>query len=189
MVVFSLHTTKKLLDRVKQLAVPPVVEPTTALGNWHGAAVFWRLQVALLVNERTLFPVLMPLAPAATLMARLPNALQQTLEAHGAPADFIEAEVAAMADGRYAKTASRGVIGMMNEFSYLAAVYRGNRALRDLVTLSLRLSETPCGPLYQRHVSPDRELDAAVVEWSVKRDRLIAKNMGQIQIHGPEDSD
>jgi hypothetical protein len=30
----------------------------------------------------------------------------------------------------------------------------------DLVVLSLRLAETRCGPLYGRHVSPDRELAA-----------------------------
>lgn len=30
-------------------------------------ALFWKPQVALLVNEPTLLPVLMPLAPAATL--------------------------------------------------------------------------------------------------------------------------
>jgi Domain of unknown function (DUF6933) len=165
-VVFSLHATKKLLDRVKQPAMPPVVEPTTALGNWYGTALFWKPQVALLVNERTLFPVLMPLSPAGTLIARFPNALQQTLKAHGTRADFIEAELAAMADGRYAKTASRSVIGIMNEFSYLAAVYRDHRELTDLLALSLLLSETPCGPLYKRHGSPDRELDAAVAEWS-----------------------
>ena len=71
-----------------------------------------------------------------------------------------------MVDGRYAKTASRSVVGIMNEFSYLAGVYRDSRGLTDLVTLALRLSETPCGPLYQRHVSPVRELDAAVTVWS-----------------------
>ena len=32
----------------------------------------------------------------------------------------------------------------------------------DLLSLSLRLAETPCGPLYKRHISPDRELAAIV---------------------------
>jgi hypothetical protein len=35
-------------------------------------ALFWKPQVVLLVNEKTLLPVLMPLAPARNLMARFP---------------------------------------------------------------------------------------------------------------------
>ena len=164
--MFSLHATKKLLDRVKAPVMPPVSEPTTALGNWYGTVLFWKPQVALLVNEQTLYPVMMPLAPATTLMARFPDALRQSLEVGGVPAGFIEAEIAGMVDGRYAKTANRSVIGIMNEFSFLATGYRDHRRLTDLVALGLLLSETPCGPLYQRHVSPDRELDAAVAAWS-----------------------
>jgi hypothetical protein len=163
--VFSLHATKKLLDRVKQPILPPVSEPTTVLGNWYGTVRFWKPQVALLVNERTLFPVLMPLAPAATLMERFSDGLRHTLEAHGVAADFIESEIGAMVEGQYAKTASRSVLGIMNEFGYLADWLRDHRGCTDLVTLALRLSETPCGPLYQRHGSPDRELDAAVAVW------------------------
>ncbi len=72
----------------------------------------------LLVDERTLFPVLMPLAPAATLMVRFAEALQRTLQARGVAADFIESEIAAMAEGRYAKTANRSVVGIMNEFRH-----------------------------------------------------------------------
>jgi len=103
--------------------MPPVEEPTTALGNWYGTALFWRPLVALLVNEQTLYPVLMPLAPAATLMGRFPGALRPTLGAHGVAEEFIEAETAEMMDGRYMKTANRSVLGIMNEFSYLAEAY------------------------------------------------------------------
>ena len=163
--MYSILATKKLLDRVKQPVMPPVSEPTTALGNWYATAVFWRLQAALLVNERTLFPVLMPLAPAATLMERFPVSLQQTLEARRVPSEFIESEIAAMADGRYARTASRNVLGSMNEFVYLANNYREHRGVSDMTVLSLILSETPCGPLYERSGYPDRELDALVSKW------------------------
>jgi hypothetical protein len=62
---FTIHATKKLLDRVKQPIAEPV-EPATELGNWYATALFWKSQVALLVNERTLLPVFMPLEPATT---------------------------------------------------------------------------------------------------------------------------
>jgi len=57
-------------------AAPP--EPTTYLGNWYVTALFWKPQVALLVNERTLLPVLMPLAPAAELAQPVPEHLRQS---------------------------------------------------------------------------------------------------------------
>lgn len=167
--MFSLHATKKLLERVKAPVEPVVSEPTTALGNWYGTVLFWRPQVALLVNEETLYPVLMPLAPAATLMERFPDALGQTLGAHGVDGEFINAETAEMNEGRYAKTASRSLLGIMNEFSYLAEAHRASSGEVNLVSLALRLSETPCGPLYKRLGSPDRELDAAVAAWFERR--------------------
>lgn len=107
----------------------------------------------------------MSLAPAITLMERFPGSLQETLEARKVAPDFIEVEIAAMADGRYARTASRSVLGSMNEFVYLAKSYREHRGVSDLMVLSLTLSETPCGPLYERHGSPDPELDALVSTW------------------------
>jgi hypothetical protein len=52
------------------------------LGPWYATALFWRPQVALLVNESTLLPVLMPLAPAATLPARAGGHIAEVLALH-----------------------------------------------------------------------------------------------------------
>jgi hypothetical protein len=159
---FTIHATKKLLDRVGELATGPVV-PATALGNWYGTVLFWRPQVALLVNEATLVPVLIRLAPAATLMRRFPAELRRVLGAHGVDQEFVDREVRAMGHGSYAKTASRSLVGVMNEFAYLGNVYRGDAdGGHDLAAMSVRLARTPMSPLYQRHISPDRELRALV---------------------------
>ena len=64
--MFYLHCTKKLLDRIGP-EISPVGQSETSLGNWYATALFWKPPVAILVSERTLLPVLMPLAPAATL--------------------------------------------------------------------------------------------------------------------------
>ncbi len=167
--MYSILGTKKLLDRVKRPVLPPVAEPTPALGNWYATAVFWQPQVALLVNERTLFPLLMPLAPAATLIERFPASLEEILEAGKVPSEFAQAQVAAMSQGTYARTASRSVVGSMNEFVHLAKSYREHRGISDLTVISLILSQTPCGPLYRSHISPDRELDALVSRWLAER--------------------
>ena len=65
-----------------------------------------------------------------------------------------------MRDYRVATTANRSVVGIMNEFTYLAEAYRGDTPAPDLLALAMRLAATPCGPLYSKHVSPDRELAA-----------------------------
>lgn len=48
--------------------------------------VFWRPQVALLVNARTFIPVFIELAPAAKLLDRVPAAIETALRAHGVEA-------------------------------------------------------------------------------------------------------
>lgn len=142
----------------------PVVEvlpvPTTSLGNWYAHALFWTPQVALLVNEQTLLPVLMPLAPASTLQARFPAHLAAVLEELGASAQFIAGEVDAMTETVLARTASRKVLGSLNEFAFLADGYRENLESPDLQLLSLKLTDTPCRPM--KGNSPARVLGELV---------------------------
>jgi hypothetical protein len=153
--MFSLHCTKKLLDRIKpELEAPRA--GTTRLGNWYATALFWKPQMALVVNERTLLPVLLPLAPAATLAQRFPIALREVLQALDMPAEFIDSEISGMSEVVYAKTANRSILGVMNEFVYLAEGYREQDGSDDPVWLSLRLAGTPCGPLYKGAVFPDK---------------------------------
>jgi hypothetical protein len=156
--------TKKVLDRLPVIDRAGEAERSTSrLGDWYVNVLFWKPQAALFVSETTLLPVLIPFAPAATLLDRFPDALLAHLQAQEAPRAFPEAELAEMAQRRLAKTASRSILGVMNEFRFLADAYHhDDDAEIDLLTLSMRLSETPCSPLYKRHVSPDRELAALV---------------------------
>ena len=158
--VLIVRATKKLLDRIGPPSLGEGEQPTTLLGQWYATAMFWKPQVALFVNEPTLLPVLMPLAPAATLLARFPQQVAEVLAVHGTPDAVIDEEVRQMRDRRLAKTANRSVAGIMNEFAFLAEAYRGDTPAPDLPALAIRLATTPCGPLYSKHVSPDRELDA-----------------------------
>jgi hypothetical protein len=158
--VLIVRATKKLLDRVGPPSLGEGEQSTTLMGQWYATAMFWKPQVALFVNEPTLLPVLMPLAPAATLLVRFPQQVAAVLAAHGTPGAVIEEEQRQMRDRRLAKTANRSVVGIMNEFTFLAESYRGGTPAPDLLALAMRLAATPCGPLYGKHVSPDRELAA-----------------------------
>ena len=164
--MFKLHCTKKLLDRIKPEIVAPE-QSDTSLGNWYATILFWKPQVALLVSEQTLLPVLMPLAPAATLARRFPSQLALVLKEQGVPSEFIAQEVWRMDQVRYAKTANRSVVGILIEFvkqaEFWLAAYAYEKADGDdLLAISAKLAETPCSPLYKGPVSPDRALHELV---------------------------
>jgi hypothetical protein len=164
--VFVVHPTKKLLDRLQR--TPDVTaEGTTVLGDWYATVLFWKPQIALVVNEQTLLPVLVALAPAATLLDRFPGVLRDVLQAQEIPRRFIEAELAEMREYQVAKTSNRSVLGSMNEFSVLAGVDHHAEPDAGLLALSLRLAEVPCGPLFKRHVTPGDELRAFVIQRNV----------------------
>jgi hypothetical protein len=140
--------TKKFLDRVGC----PVVEPpasTTVLGDWYANVLSWRPQVALLVNATTFLPVLMPLAPAADVLARFPAAMAAVLHGLGIDPRFVAAEQRSTSDVTLAKTASRQVLGVMNEFSFMAehSISSGHADPFDLFDLSVWLASTIVGPL------------------------------------------
>jgi hypothetical protein len=154
--------TKKVLDRLGGVTAAEADRSTTRLGDWYVNILFWKPQVALFVSEATLLPVLMPFAPASSLLDRFSSVLLTNLQAHEVPRSFTDQELSEMEPRRWAKTASRSVLGVMNEFKYLAGVHSKLDDESDLLTLSMRLARTPCSPLYKRHVSPDRELAALV---------------------------
>src|SRR5665213_1035215 len=126
--------------------MPLVEQPTTALGNWYATAVFWRPQAAFLVNETALFPVLLPLAPAASLAARFPEVLESILKVLGVNAAIIASEHWAMSEASFSKTANRSVLGVMNRLE-LELDYVRERVGQDLLDLSLCMSDQLVGPL------------------------------------------
>lgn len=161
--VMILHATKTLRDRLRPALLHPGAVPnqgSNPLGPWYATALMWRPQMALFVNAATLFPILVPLAPAAGLLSRLPNAIAAALEAQEVPSLVLSAEVKAARHVVVAATGNRSVLGVMNEFAHLGRLY-----LRDglhLDDIARALSEVPCGPLYKTWVTPARALEAAV---------------------------
>lgn len=158
------HGTKKFLDRAGRPDPADERPSTTVLGSWYATVWFWRPQVALFVNETTLFPVLIPMAPAAGVVRRFISALPEAFAEYGLDPRFVDAELTEMAEHRLAKTASRSILGVMNGFGQMAEHYRRTADDVDLQGLAAWLAETPCGPLFKTHVSPDLALRAAVAE-------------------------
>ena len=146
--------------------------PSTILGNWFAKPLFWRPQFALFVNESTYLPVLAPLAPALRLAVRFPDDLAEVLRTHDAPESFIEHELDAMDDVVVARTDSRQVVGVMNEFASMANRMRELHPDWDTLQIAMRLAEVPVGIYGARYIFPEvalRELIDAHARQSFDR--------------------
>jgi hypothetical protein len=91
----------------------------------------------------------MPLAPSAGLVARFPTAMAEVIHALGIDHRFVASELDKMTCVVLAKTASRQVLGVMNEFTFMAehAISTGRSNPFDLLGLSVWLANTTVGPL------------------------------------------
>lgn len=146
--MYTVRGTKKLLERVgRPMADPP--PSTTVLGDWYANVLSWRPHVALFVNATTFVPVLIPLAPTSGVVTRFPVVMAKVLGALGVDPRFLESESTEMSSVVLAKTASRQVLGVMNEFTFMAAhtISTGRSDPADLLGLSVWLANTIVGPI------------------------------------------
>jgi hypothetical protein len=139
--VLTVRCTAKLLKRLRG---EPVAEPapsTTRLGEWYATILAMRpFHVVLLVNETTRLPVYFPAKPLATLGQRIPDAIARVLFELGIDPEVIAEERRAMEPVVFAKTASRSVLGTMNQFIFeLPYILDDNVSMTDL-ELSMKLA-------------------------------------------------
>ena len=125
---------------------PSNVRSTGRLGDWYANIHhFSRLQLVLAVSERTLLPVVLRAKDVASLPEFLPPAVGEVLAAIGVPTREIDLELAEMNQVLFAKTASRQVLGSMNDFAYQLEGYLQDSG--SLLELALKVGEAPMGPL------------------------------------------
>lgn len=141
--MYTLRCTHKLLRRIDEAPSSDAVSPSTVLGDWYANLLYLRpQQLVLAVNERTLLSALIPAAPAATVAERLRLEVGGLLRDIGVPAAKLEAELAAMGHVAIGSTASRAVLGCMNDAVKQLEFYpRGAGGALDLRAASLHLAE------------------------------------------------
>lgn len=147
-----LHCTQRVLERFR---LEPIADPTSEsgrLGHWYANLLnVGRRRWVLCVSERTLLPVVVP-AKNAHFPATLPRELGRVLIGLGINESRAQTEVRAMAELEIDRTRNRRVLGVMNDFAFLASHALAD-GLAPLET-ALRVARAPSGPL--RHESPDR---------------------------------
>ena len=149
--MFTLRCTGKLLKRLRASPQGDAMPPTTRLGDWYATLIHQqREQFVLCVSERSLLPVVVAAKEARTLVPRFQEALAALLARLGCSPVVIEHELKEMAEVRLGKTASRQILGSMNDFLRMFSWRAPGRSLLDE---SRQLAEAPCGPIGMR--SPD----------------------------------
>ena len=156
--MFVFRCTRKLLTRLGEPAADVVPGlSTTTLGDWYAdILVTARQHVVLCVSEHARVPVVIPARELKTLAARLPEALAQVLADLAVPSKSIARELTEMGAAQFAKTASRSLLGTMNDYALPVTWALAEEPGLSLHRLSVQLTNTPVGPM--KH---DRPADVA----------------------------
>ena len=92
----------------------------TRLGDWNAKDVsLGRRRLVLCVNELSRLAVVLEAAPYASIPERFPAAVGALLEGFVPLREPIEREISAMQTISIAKTNSRSVLGLLNEYDWL----------------------------------------------------------------------
>jgi hypothetical protein len=140
-----LRRTEKLAGVLPLSDVVPEASDT-ALGDWYvNRFVVDRQPLLLLVSAVTLLPLVVPARDVRALPNRLAAMLRRRLQRFALPAACLDAEMAAMASVCIAKTASRSILGVMNDFAQAVAFHLpiGGWDETSLPFIEERLAETP----------------------------------------------
>lgn len=135
--MYTLRCTRKLLKRLGARPSSEAITPTTVLGDWYANLLHMRpRQLVLAMNERSLLCVLVPAAPMDRLSQRLRDAVADLLLEVGVPSSLVATELQAMEPMTIGATASRAVLGCMNDAVVQIETYpagdAGQVKLRDL---------------------------------------------------------
>ncbi len=142
--MFTLRCTQKLLTRLRAEPDLQPPAPDTVLGDWY-ANLVWvgRTQWVLAISERTLLPVVLPARDARSLVPRLVEALEPVLLGIGVPAEDAAAECQAMKASAIGKTASRRVLGSLNDLAFQLEVGMVHAPHRSPLDQAVWLAHTP----------------------------------------------
>lgn len=147
-----LRCTQKLLKRLGQPVAVDPARSSSILGDWSADILFTHPHhVVLCVSENARVPVVLPARELRTLDRRLPVALRSVLTDIHVSHMAIERELGEMATMEIARTASRSILGTINDFAIAVTWAIAENPGIDLRQLSLTLCDTPVGPLGYEH--------------------------------------
>ena len=149
--MFRLRCTRKMLQRIKDEPLEGSIPTTTALGDWYANVIPMPFgELLLFVNERSFLTVAIPGEEVKFILPQLRQRVDDLLERFNVPNRLVIAEIRNMDSVLITKTASRSLLGSMNDiaFNYQVMVqYDETDRIQNLGKLELNLSSMPHKPL------------------------------------------
>jgi hypothetical protein len=137
----TFRCTRRLLQRARLTPSSALVAPSARLGDWYATIVPFRSPLVLALSETTLVAVALPLAPSNSLLRRWPEATRDLLLALRVPTAGVMAEVEAMRAAVVGVTASRRILGCLNEAVARVRWFGAPDTTAECLALSVRLSD------------------------------------------------
>ena len=159
----TFRCTRKLL---KHLGIKPEENPeppTGALGDWYANLIPTAAgDLIMIVNERTLLTVAVPVWESVNLVTMFRARVMNLFAMIGVSVEKASEELKELEPIQYGRTASRSILGSMNDFALNLQWMAEEPAADGTLSLSnaeLFLSGMPCGPLgYRRPADVAKEL-------------------------------
>ena len=146
--MLTIRCTRKLLKRLGAEAIDNPPFSTNRLGDWYANLVFVRrVPLIVCVSERSLLPVIVEAKGLSSFGARFREAARSVLQGIGTKPDMVVREELEMGSFVIGVTTNRRVLGSLNDLASLARFEIDHNPSVDLVTLAVKLAETPCSPL------------------------------------------
>ena len=143
--IILIRGTHKLLKRVG-IQSSELGASTNALGDWYATIVHaGRIQLVLCTSANSLLSVVFEARQVRTRIAEhLCNSLESLLFDIGVSEPRVRAELNEMSECRFGPTASRSILGSMNDFTGTIRYRICAQPNMPLRQISLELSGTPC---------------------------------------------
>jgi hypothetical protein len=144
--MFVVRATAKLLKKLKSDAEENPLNSTGVLGDWYcNVAIIQKQHLIICVSQKTLLPIILPAKDPAHFPNRLRSELGEVLAKIGVSKEKIDVELAEMEEVVIAKTASRQILGSMNDFLHILDVMLDHGA--PMSQMTWHLGDTPCSPI------------------------------------------
>jgi len=150
--MITLRCTKKLQNFLGVQLVEIPEKSTAALGDWYANLVPTCIgNLILCISEKSLLTVAIPERESSDLEKLFPARVVNLLLMIGVHPAVIQNEIRHYQQIQYTKTASRSVLGSLNDFSRMfqaeADMAGDGKSSLSLSDAEYKMSETPCSPL------------------------------------------
>ena len=161
--MITFRCTKKLRKYLRIVPIDNAQSPTAALGDWYANLIpTYAGDLIIFVNEKSLLTVAIPSWESDHLVPLFRIRVANLLWMIGIPQQIIAREVGHFDQVQFSKTASRSVLGSMNDFAWhyqIMVEESVGEARLSLSKAEYEMAQMPCGGLdYQFPIDVAKEL-------------------------------